>query len=161
MTEAEMGGEYQKMFHFLFMLSAKSGSIVEEAGRVFLILKQADPKALFMTARPGRTRAFIPFENFMHNWVKHNEAYLANPPRIALIHSDMKEDANGVAQAIKLLLSNPRMDGAGVWRFQVEFLKETMQPQECHDITLFVDWVPAVICPEPIRVQVPSLIKTV
>ncbi len=152
-------GTDQQMYHFLFMLSAEKASIVEEKGEYLFLIKNADPKVLFMTARPGRTRAFVPLSKFMKNWIENDKAYTANPPHIAIIHSDMQTDKEGIAKAIQLEFGNPTPIGTDCWQFSLKFVNTPMNPQEYKNITLFIDWLPALVCPEPIRVQVPSLIS--
>jgi len=149
----------QAYYHFLFMLSAGKGLVSQEQNRDLLTIQEGAPKALFMTARPGRTRAFIPLSLFMHNWIKHNQIYLDTPPHVAMIHSDMKEDPSGMAQALHLTLANPERRGNNSWAFNFTCIDDHLDTGTYHDMILFIDWTPALICPEPIRIQVPSLIS--
>ena len=144
-------GADQKKIHFLFMISAKEATVTHDS--VFT-LKDIDHKVLFMTARPGRCRAFIPIEVYMDNWIKNNQLFIQEPPRVAIIYSGMKENSYGKAKAIPIEISNPIANGPSSWKFTVKNLTDC----QYQNITLFIDWPAPLDCPEPIKIQVPSLI---
>ena len=98
-------------------------------------------------------------KQFMERWIQNNDDYLENPPHIALISSDMKENPEGIAQAIQLNLKNPKQVVPEQYEFELDFFSDPNPPADYHDITLFIDWTPALICPKPIALQVPSLIR--
>lgn len=144
-------GEDQKKYHFLFMVSAKS-CLVNDSNN--LILKEIDRKTLFMTARPGRCRAFIPTQHFFETWKNHGKSFTEHPPQVAMIHSDMKEDAHSKAKAIPFLMNQPQQEGSS-WTFHTSHLNQG----QYRNVVLFIDWPAAIICPEPIQLIVPGLFK--
>ena len=151
MTQHEVySGEDQKKYHFLFMISAKE-AVVD--GDHVLTLSGLDHKVLFMTARPGRACAFVPVGKYLHTWAKNHEIFLEAPPQVAIIHSDMKEDAHGKAKAIPVQISHPREIGPNNWVFDSKLLA----PGKYNHIVLFLDWPASLECPEPILLEVPAL----
>jgi len=142
-------GADQKKYHFLFLISAKKGVVI---GDNTLILSGIDEKVLFMTARPGRERAFVSSEHYLKTWAKHLSYFAEKPPQVAIIHSGMKEDSQGKAHAIPVVIENPR-EVLKCWQFDCKQLPSG----EYHGITLFLDWPAAVECPKPIQLEVPSL----
>ncbi|MGH6811632.1 MAG: hypothetical protein ACREDM_04590 [Methylocella sp.] len=154
-------GEDQEKFHFLFMLSAREASITKSGNNRFFVLNWLDQKALFMTARPGRTRAFIPANQFLTLWKDNNDTFLMHPPRVAIIDSAMNVGTSGIAEAVEIELSNPsRHDEYNTWIFDLKYLVEKKAVGFYNNITLMIDWPAAIKCPEPIRMLVPSLIST-
>ncbi len=143
-------GADQKQYHFLFMISAKEASVSDDHR---LTLKEIDHKVLFMTARPKRCRAFIPAERYLTTWAKNHSLFLQQPPEIAMIHSDMKEDAHGKAKAIPMEMTNPQKIGLNSWKFDSHLVKSGIY----RSIVLFLDWLPALECPKPIQIEVPAL----
>jgi hypothetical protein len=143
-------GTDQKKYHFLFMVSAKKGDVKEG----ILTLDNVDHKVLFMTARPGRCRAFIFIEKYLATWARNNPLFLREPPRVAVIYSGMKENNQGRAQAIPIEISNPRGNNLH-WTFDVKNLSQG----QYRDIILFIDWPASLECPEPIKLEVPSLFR--
>ncbi len=102
----------QRQYHFGFMLAAREAAVMPGPD-ASLILMQADPKALYMTARPGRDRAFITTDRFMKTWIKNKPAFAVDPPRVSLLHSQMKADAHDVSQAVSIDISDPEEVGGG------------------------------------------------
>lgn len=143
-------GEDQSKYHFLFMISAEDCLCESDK----LILSGIDKKTLFMTARPGRCRAFIPTNRFFETWKNHDKSFTENPPNVAIIHSNMKKNAQGKAKAIPFQVTHPEQEGLK-WTFH----SNNLSPGYYQNIVLFIDWPAAIICPEPIRLVVPGLFK--
>ncbi|MDP1574681.1 MAG: hypothetical protein Q8L78_07100 [Coxiellaceae bacterium] len=147
----------QKKYHFLFMLSAEKALIENDKNHCHLILEGVDEKLLFMTARPGRTRAFMSAATFLNNWKENPNVFLAHPPRVALIDSAMPTDGDGIAKAAEIALKNPVLLQNGHWQFDLKFLENTLEGIH-PDAILMIDWPAALPCPPAIKIQVPSLI---
>ena len=155
--DAALGND-QKKYHFLFMLSAKQATVKKESDRDYLILNEVDEKLLFMSARPGRTCAFMSAIKFLNNWKTNNKVFLEHKPRVAIIDSDMEVDKNGIAEAIEITLANPTRDEKNNWKFDLTFLSINTSTGIHHNITLMIDWPANKPCPPPIKIHVPSLI---
>jgi hypothetical protein len=152
LNEASYQGDDQKKFHFLFLICSKQASVVGNA----LTLKELDPKVLFMTARPGRCRAFLPTDRFLKIWEERLEIFTQSPPEVATIYAGMEEDRDGKAEALPIQISHPKKKGDG-W----EFSSSGMPSRNYADVIFFIDWPASLICPEPIRLLVPSLFDEV
>src|SRR3990167_6660451 len=111
-----------------------------------------------MTARPGRTRAFMSATTFLNNWKQNPKVFLEHPPRVALIDSDMTTDGDGIAKAIEITLKNPVLLQDGHWQFDLAFLENALEGIRS-DAILMIDWPAALPCPPAIKLQVPSLIS--
>lgn len=142
----------QSQYHFLFLLSAKTLEIKSNS----IILKDLDPKVLYMTARPGRDRAFVSANHFMSTWISNNSAFLADPPQIAFISSSMKTDSDKIGQAISLSLENPKKVDLTSYHFD---LKTSLSQETYQEITFFIDWPARTICPQPIQLLLPCIFK--
>ena len=150
----------QKQYHFVFMLSAKKMTIIRNNGSFTMEVADIDPKILYMTARPGRSRAFLRADQFIGTWMRHNEIFIEQPPEVAVIYSTMQVDAaNATAQAIPLKISNPKTAGKGKnsWVFDLACASTHLLAGEYRDIVLFIDWLPNVECPKPIKLELPGL----
>ncbi|CDZ79228.1 hypothetical protein BN59_03546 [Legionella massiliensis] len=152
-------GEDQKKYHFLFMLSAKQAVFKKENGQDSMILNNIDEKLLFMTARPGRTRAFMSANKFLTNWQANNTIYLEHQPRIALIDSDMNVTSGGIAEAQEITLKNPSLNEKNNWEFDVVLPSQSSLSDIHHNITLMIDWPASMPCVPTIKIQLPSLIN--
>ena len=147
------GSTDQGQFHFLFLLSASQGKLRDEK----LILEGINPQVLYMTARPGRDRAYIFSSDFFSVWHDNEKAFTENRPQIGLVHNQMACDNYKVSQsALPLTLMHPKKIDGSSWQFDVS------ECDQCHEnlyrgITLFIDWLPNVICPEPIKLLLPKL----
>jgi hypothetical protein len=149
----------QKQYHFGFMLTTGSAE-VRHGPDASLILRGADPKALYMTARPGRDRAFIPTDQFMKTWIKNKPAFAADPPRVSFLHSQMKTDADDVSQAVSIDISDPEEVGGG-WQFKLRTEDSDLPAGRYEGIILFIDWPPAFGSPPPpIKLELPSLFSS-
>jgi hypothetical protein len=149
----------QQQYHFAFMIRAREAVIKEDKDNHTLTLKNIDTKALYMTARPGRDRAFISTDRFMNIWIENNNAFVLNVPQIAILHSGMKTDVNGLSQAISLVLSDPASEGGHGWKFKLKTQSKDLTAGHYQDVILVFDWLPAMECPEPIKLELPSLFK--
>lgn len=146
----------QDLYHFLFVMTAEEG-LIQKDKEFTLTLKNVDAKVSYMTARPGRDRAFIPADKFLRTWINNNQEFTQNPPEIAIIHSNMKTDAHSISQAIPIILWDPVANGHNSWKFKLKMQTEKLMAGSYLGITLFIDWLPALKCPEPIRLELPSL----
>ncbi|MBV8829086.1 MAG: hypothetical protein JO108_07620 [Acidobacteriaceae bacterium] len=146
----------QQQYHFLFMLTAREAE-VSHGPDASLTLRDTDPKALYMTARPGRDRAFISTDRFMKTWMKNTPAFALNAPRVSFLHSQMKIDADNVSQAVSINIFDPGEAGGG-WQFKLGTKGNDLPGGRYEGIILFIDWAPATGSPpEPIRLELPSL----
>jgi hypothetical protein len=146
----------QQQYHFGFMLTAREAEVKNDPD-ASLILRDADPKALYMTARPGRDRAFIPIDRFMRTWIGNKSEFAADPPRVSFLHSQMKIDADDVNQAIGIEIYDPE-EISGGWLFKLRTQGKGLSAGRYEGIILFIDWPPAFGSPPaPIRLELPSL----
>lgn len=146
----------QQQYHFGFMLTAREAEVRNDPG-VSLILRDVDPKALYMTARPGRDRAFISTDRFMETWMRNKPAFTLDAPRVSLLHSQMKVDADAVSQAVSVHISDPQKAPGG-WQFKLGAQDNDLPAGRYEGVILFIDWPPAVGAPPlPIRLELPSL----
>ena len=147
----------QQQYHFGFMLTAREAEVRHGPDASLQILTDADPKALYMTARPGRDRAFISTDRFMKTWMTNKPAFALDAPRVSFLHSQMKMDADDVSQAISINISDPDEAGCG-WQFKLGTQGNDLPAGRYEGIILFIDWPPAFGSPPaPIKLELPSL----
>ncbi len=65
----------------------------------------------------------------------------------------MKENTEGKADAIPIHIENPKKVAPDSW----SFMSKNLRVGDYRDVILFIDWPAAVECPEPIKIEVPSL----
>lgn len=147
----------QEEYHFLFVISSNEGQVEGDKDRT-LTLKNLDLKTLYMTARPGRDRAFIPTDRFLMVWMNNLAEFNLNPPQIGLVHSAMEKDTNGISQAaFPIALSNPVRRKSGDWEFKLTYPNSDLKSGLYSGIVLFIDWLPNIECPLPIKLILPTL----
>ncbi len=147
----------QAEFHFLFLMSSQTVMVEDNMA---ITLLNPDSKTLYMTARPGRDRAFIPTDRFLTIWMNHNDTFKLSPPQIGIIHSGMTTDSNGISQnAFSINLLNPIKGHHGDWTFNLAQTEPSLLPGNYSSVTFFIDWSPNINCPLPIKLILPSLFK--
>lgn len=142
----------QQQYHFVFTLYAANANVDTST----LVLKGIDTKIAYMTARPGRDRAFITAQRFINTWLAHSTAFEQDLPEVGIIYSAMKLNSTKETEAIPIILHKPKKIRDNEWQFQLKN-KAHMLKGEYQDVILFIDWLPALQCPEPIKLLVPSL----
>lgn len=148
----------QKQYHFVFMLSAQIATVAENPQGYTMMLINVDPKVLYMTARPGRSRAFLQADQFMKTWINNQSSFDKQHPQVAIIYSAMKTDINDTAKAIPIEISDPEKITKNSWIFKkLHFSNGVLEVGKYKDIVLFIDWLPAIECPEPIKLELPGL----
>ena len=150
----------KQQIHLLCVMWAPKAIITQSIDEYTLTLKNIDPKVLYMTARPSKNRAFITTEKFMTTWQENEAIFEKEPPEIAISYSNMPLDSYGVAEAISIVLCNPkRGNETHSWIFQLKFLSSTsIKPGSYDEIALFIDWLPSFECPLPIKLILPTLL---
>lgn len=147
----------QSQYHFLFLLSVEEMQINHSS----ITIQHPDNKVLYMTARPGRDRAFLSAERFMNTWIHNLSIFSLDPPQIAFISSSMKVGFDKIGEAIAISMSNPKKEIAGVYQFDFPGVKDSSIEGTYQEVTFFIDWPARVICPEPIQLLIPSLFEKI
>jgi len=123
---------------FLFVLRATTGVITKVKGGYTLTLQNIDDKVLYFSDRPVRQAGFITTTSFMGNWQYGINSFKSNPPNAAMVHAALKKNVNGMAQAIPIELSEPKVTANG-WLFQVKDLQGKMREGSYQDVSVFID----------------------
>ena len=144
----------QRNLHLLCMIWAREATIVDEHS---LIIRHADPRVLCTTARPVATRFCILTNTFMSAWVRNQASFEKEPPEIAMVYSQMPAGPDSIAHAIPIVLTKPSVVNTHDWKFRLIQPNPTLQNGTFRDITLFIDWLPSLRCPDPISITFPRL----
>ncbi|MBV8829087.1 MAG: hypothetical protein JO108_07625 [Acidobacteriaceae bacterium] len=144
----------QKNLHLLCMIWAKEAIIADDHS---LTIRNVDPKVLCATARPVDTRFCILTNAFMSAWIQNQASFEKEPPEIAMVYSQMPAGSDGIAHAIPVVLTKPFAEDIDAWKFELAQPNPILSTGSLRDIALFIDWLPSVHCPEPIRIAFPKL----
>lgn len=142
----------QRTYHFVFFIKANDADILTEGNGFKLVLHKVDAKAAYMTARPGRDRAFIPAQKFIEIWMRHAVDFEKNPPQVAIMHAELSNEA----EATPIFISQPHKIGKDGFSFQLNS-RNTLELTHYESPILLIDWLPDVNCPKPIQLLLPSL----
>ena len=144
----------QRNLHLLCMIWAKEATVV---GDHSFTIRDADPQVLCTTARPVATRFSILTSAFMSAWIQNQASFENEPPEIAMVYSRMPAGPDGIAHAIPVVLTKPSAEGTDAWKFEFAPPNPALPAGTFRDITLFIDWLPSLHCPEPISITFPKL----
>ncbi len=153
-----MTSRSQDAFHPLLMVWADEAIISHTYPVYTFTIKKVDHKALYCAARPKRIQEYMNIESFMSIWINHEKAFEKDPPEIAFVYNDMPIGTDNIAYAIPIKLSNPIKEAEESYRFSLSFPEKAVNPGTYSKITLFIDWFPNPICPEPIVLLFPESI---
>ena len=123
---------------FLFVLSAKTGVITKSDAGYTLTLQGMDDKVLYFSDRPVRQAGFIAMTQFMGDWANGNNSFAVNPPNAAIVHTALKTNTEGVAQAIAVELTHP-VAVKGGWSYQLTDLQGKLGIGTYDKVSVFVD----------------------
>ncbi len=138
------------MLHLLCMAWAKEAVITQNHSGYSILLKGIDRKILSVTARPVRLQEFIDAENFLSLWAKHHALFEKEPPEVAIVYDEMSPGADAIAHSIPIELSHPVKHPEG-WMFRLKYREQKIPIGRYHGASLFIDWIPTLDCPEPIK----------
>lgn len=141
-------------FHPLCIVWAKEAVVMRDGKELKLVLNGLESKILYSASRPKKYRNFILSERFMTLWSDNKDAFEEEPPEIGIVYSKMNIGADGIAHAVPIKLSDPICNGND-WKFKLE--ETSILKEGCYnDIALFIDWLPSIDCPLPIKIIFPE-----
>ena len=128
---------------YLFVLRADTGVITKTNGGYKLTLKGMDDKVLYFSDRDRvRKAGYLPTTQFMGNWAKGNESKEQIRQMAAIVHADLKTNANGKSQTINVELLKPERTEQG-WSFDLSGGDGVEEGRgRLVDINIFIDTEP-------------------
>ena len=123
---------------YLYVVRADMGIVTKINGGYTLSLQGIDDKVLYFSDRPVRQAGFISLAHFMADWVKGVNSFQVNPPNAAIVHGASEKNAQGIAQAMPVELSQPLVVSNG-WLFQVKDLQGKMKAGTYQNVSVFID----------------------
>ena len=138
-SNKEMTTKAQRVSPLLFVLRADKGIIKQTVNGYELTLQGIDDKVLYFSDRPVRKAGFETLSQFMDTWTKGNNSFVKNPPNAAIVHSAMKPNTQGEAQAMAVELTNPTEISTHVWTFKLKSLNGTLSKGHYDEVSVFID----------------------
>ena len=123
--------------HYLFVLSAEQGHIIQLHHKYQLVLTKLDPNVLWFTDRPNRKAGFVTLANFIERW---HIGFKNIPPNVGLVHIDMSYQYANQQQPLALEASQPRLiNNKLIFKIKSLIKHQQLKTQQLKNIKLFID----------------------